>query len=229
MKRFALWLALILLVLGLGGCSNSTPTPQVIIVTPTPIPSPPTQNVSALIPDLGRGQQVFIDQKCVSCHGFKAEGGIGPTLAHLDMSFPVFLEQVRAPVAPMPGYDAFMVTDKDAYDIYGWLRSLPPVPATSAPTATAIDLEECEDMNGMTLWINFHCDDCHGVFAQGSLNGPPLAQMSYPLEEELARMRATGEQIPEHRADRMNDKLFSRLYDWLRTGAGIGEGECVPQ
>jgi hypothetical protein len=79
---------------------------------------------------------------------------------------------------------------------------------------------------GMTIWTYGRCDTCHGVFAQGGSEAPPLASITYPVEEELERMRNTADEIPEHSADNISDEIFIRLYKWLQAGCTYTE-DCA--
>jgi len=221
----------------LVGCTPNASAPLVVVVTATPQPTPtpcskPTQTPcweAGLIPDLERGQQVWIDKQCRSCHGPEALGGIGPALAAVDESFPVFLKQVRTSRPPMPGFNRAEVTDRDAYNVYAWLRTLVALSSTTTAPTPTVRPTECVEMQGMTIWTTFHCDDCHGAFAQGSAKAPPLAQPVFSAQQELVLMRSTGDKVPEHRADKLDDITFLRLYKWLQTGAGLGPGECTAQ
>jgi mono/diheme cytochrome c family protein len=173
-------------------------------------------------PDLGRGQQVYLDKQCAACHNPQAEGGIGPKLAGTNLPFDQFLHKVRTALPPKPAFNEFELTTQDAYHIYGWLESLeqggivPVSPPPALPSGQVL---------GMQVWTEGGCDSCHGAFAQGSPNGVALVGLSFPFELERAKMRQTADAIPEHAVEHMDDALFQRLYNWLQAGADP-EGGC---
>lgn len=195
--------------------------------TPAPAPPAPTNTpafaAGVHIPDLEKGQTAWQEAQCVACHGPVALGGIGPQLASTELPYEDFLHVVRTAVPPKPAYDQAQLPDQAVYDIYAWVRTQMPAaqfpeagvgpetgPATKAPSP--------EDVMGMTIWTCRGCDGCHGVFAQGGPEAPTLAGLNYPVEEELARMRSTAADIPEHSPDHISDEIFERLYDWIEMG-----------
>ena len=71
-------------------------------------------------PDLGRGQQLYLDKQCSACHGPLAEGGIGPKLSATTASFEDFLHVVRTALPPKPAFNETELTTQDVHNIYGW-------------------------------------------------------------------------------------------------------------
>lgn len=83
---------------------------------------------------VANGRQIFYDQTCYGCHGFNGETGArdlvgtnSPNLASAE-SFTRFL-RLRADVAPllpstrMPNYPESEISDRDARDLYAFIRS----------------------------------------------------------------------------------------------------------
>lgn len=217
MKLPIILLASLLLVLFQVGCAEKlAPAPDVPAATAAP------QTGSNLAePDLARGQQVYLDKQCVTCHSATAGGGIGPKLAATSLTFDQFLTKIRTALPPKPAFNETELTTQDAYNIYGWLHSLEQT--SIAPVVNAPDLPAGQVL-GMKVWTEGQCDTCHGAFAQGSPKGPTLAGVSFPFEMERAKMRHTASAIPQHSAEHMDDTLFQRLYNWLRAGANPGDG-----
>jgi mono/diheme cytochrome c family protein len=120
---------------------------------------------------------------------------------------------------PKPAYSEEQLSDQAVFDIYAWVRTQVP-PQFIAPSAgpAAGETPSLENMRSMTIWTCRSCDTCHGVFAQGGPDGPMLAGINDPVEEELARMRRTADKIPEHSADHISDEIFMKLYEWLKMG-----------
>ncbi len=193
--------------------------------TPMPAPPPPTNTPAPVsgvyIPNLENGQAAWNEAQCVACHGPLALGGIGPQLAATELSYDEFLHTVRTAIPPKPAYDETQLPDQAVYDIYAWVRTQIPQSQLPTPDTVGPATEEstlAAEVMGMTIWTCRGCDRCHGVFAQGSSEGPTLAELSYPVEEELARMRSTADTIPEHSTDHISDEIFEKLYEWLQMG-----------
>jgi mono/diheme cytochrome c family protein len=82
--------------------------------------------------DAARGQQLYMQDGCSSCHGTVGQGGGGRTgglrLTQMPIPFAAFLNQLRHPANEMPPYVAAVLSDHDASDIYAYIASLPPPP-----------------------------------------------------------------------------------------------------
>jgi mono/diheme cytochrome c family protein len=209
--------SLFVALLQVGCAERLAPAPDLPTAT---FPSEAVSNLAE--PDLARGQQVYLDKQCVTCHSASAEGGIGPKLAGAPMPFDQFLNKIRTALPPKPAFNETELTTQDAYNIYGWLHNLEQ--AGAAPAAKIATLPAGQVL-GMKVWTEGQCDACHGAFAQGSPNGPTLVGISFPFEMERAKMRHTATAIPQHSAEHMDDALFQRLYNWLQAGANP-EGGC---
>lgn len=77
--------------------------------------------------DAKAGQQVFLADGCWECHGSIAQGGAvtGPRLAATALPYAAFVQQLRVPQNAMPPYEAKILSDADAANIYAFLKSLP--------------------------------------------------------------------------------------------------------
>ncbi|OQY30654.1 MAG: hypothetical protein B6243_09920 [Anaerolineaceae bacterium 4572_5.2] len=224
LKQFLLPM-IFLLAITLVGC-NGASTPATAPPQPT---NTPIQQTAERIPDVERGRQTWLEQHCADCHGPIGLGGIGPMLAATPLDFDEFLHIVRTAIAPKPAYTPEMLSDGQVYDIYAWLRTQQAYTEPSVPTelpTSALNTPSVEDAMGMTIWTYGRCDTCHGVFAQGGPDAPPLASITYPVEEELERMRNQADEIPEHSVDNISDEIFIRLYKWLQAGCSYTE-DCA--
>lgn len=194
--------------------------------TPVPAPAPPTNTLAVAagvhIPNLEKGESAWKEAQCSACHGPVGLGGIGPQLAATTLPYDKFLHVVRTAVPPKPAFSAEQLPDQAVYDIYAWVRTQVPPPQIAGPTGgpapTAKGTVSLEDMRSMTIWTCRGCDTCHGVFAQGGPDGPMLAGINDPVEQELARMRQTADKIPEHSSNHISDEIFKKLYEWLKMG-----------
>jgi mono/diheme cytochrome c family protein len=70
------------------------------------------------------GQKWYKMNNCNSCHGETGNGGRGPNVAGIDMSFGSFVKKLRKKDAPiMPPYPETKISEQDAADIYAFLKS----------------------------------------------------------------------------------------------------------
>lgn len=110
----------------------------------------PTSPVSG---NAANGKKMYYAYGCYACHGYNGETGARPFVGrwgHLDteQSFLTFLRG-RANVAPvlpstaMPNFDQKSLPDKDAKDIYAYIRTF----KSSAPT-------DSKDASALTAILN---------------------------------------------------------------------------
>ena len=76
------------------------------------------------------GKQLFMKDGCYQCHGMGAQGAAstGPRLGPDALPYDAFLRQLRTPAQEMPPYEAAILTDKQASDIYAFISSVPKSP-----------------------------------------------------------------------------------------------------
>ena len=74
------------------------------------------------------GKTLYRETGCYQCHGLAGQGAMatGPRVSRTEFAFDGFLNQLRRPVNQMPPYEAAVVSDQDAADIYVYLRQMPP-------------------------------------------------------------------------------------------------------
>jgi mono/diheme cytochrome c family protein len=79
-------------------------------------------------PDAKVGQALYNASGCYECHGYSGAGSSqGPRLVS-PKPFPAFLQQLRLPVSAMPPYEANVLSDAQAADIYAFVSGLPKPP-----------------------------------------------------------------------------------------------------
>lgn len=90
---------------------------------------------SATAGNATHGKQLFVSDGCYQCHGYAGQGGnAGPRLGPPPVAYEAFTAQLRHPRAEMPPYEAQILPDKDAADIYAYLQTLPkPKPVKDIP------------------------------------------------------------------------------------------------
>jgi ubiquinol-cytochrome c reductase cytochrome c subunit len=89
--------------------------------------SPARAQSSELAGNADSGHQLFDSVGCYECHGYAGQGGgsAGPRLAKTKLPFEAFLMQLRTPANQMPPYEAVVLPDDKAADIYAYIESLP--------------------------------------------------------------------------------------------------------
>ena len=104
-------LALVLALAGLTLTVGSTSAQQA---------SPPAGNVA-------NGKALYLQTGCYQCHGLAGQGALmtGPRVLRTDFPYQGFLAQLRHPVNQMPPYEAVVLSDQDAADLYAYLRQMP--------------------------------------------------------------------------------------------------------
>jgi len=80
------------------------------------------------------GKKLYAQYGCYQCHGYAAQGGVGPRLAPRPLAFEAFSKYVRQPAGEMPPYTVKVVSNSQLADVYAFLRSVPqPPPVDSIP------------------------------------------------------------------------------------------------
>ena len=89
----------------------------------------PAGNVAAPTGNAQNGKKLFDADGRYQCHGYAAQGGVGPKLGPRPLSWTAFSRYVRQPTDQMPPYTAKVLPDQDLADIYAFLSSIPAPPA----------------------------------------------------------------------------------------------------
>ncbi len=76
------------------------------------------------------GKTLYRQTGCYQCHGLAGQGApmTGPRVSRTEFAFDGFLNQLRHPANQMPPYEAAVLSDQDAADIYAYLRQMPAPP-----------------------------------------------------------------------------------------------------
>jgi mono/diheme cytochrome c family protein len=77
--------------------------------------------------DVVRGKQLYMKDKCYTCHGTQGAGGgiAGPQLAPNVLPLEAVKIQLRQPASRMPPYSPEVISDAQLADIYAYLKSIP--------------------------------------------------------------------------------------------------------
>jgi mono/diheme cytochrome c family protein len=85
------------------------------------------QQDSAPAGNIANGKALYTQVGCYQCHGQAGQGArmTGPSVSRTQFPFEGFLYQLRHPANQMPPYEAAVVSDQEAADIYAYLRQMP--------------------------------------------------------------------------------------------------------
>ncbi len=161
--------------------------------------------------DVDRGQAIFAQKRCVSCHQVAGTGGvIGPNLGTADITpiefaagmwnhGPAMSEAMRSQGIQRPRFSGAELNDLIAY-LKSTTQSLPTGPLYVVPGLAG---------EGRRTFVEKHCNDCHAVSGQGGSGAPDLAErarssslltfaaaMWNKAPAMLASMQARGLSVP---------------------------------
>ena len=76
------------------------------------------------------GKKLFETVGCFQCHGLAGQGALqtGPRISRTALPLEGFLQQLRNPLNQMPPYEAAVISDKDAGDLYAYVKNMPAPP-----------------------------------------------------------------------------------------------------
>jgi ubiquinol-cytochrome c reductase cytochrome c subunit len=85
------------------------------------------QQGSAPAGDVANGKTLYAQVGCYQCHGLAGQGAqmTGPRVSRTEFPFEGFLYQLRHPAGQMPPYEAAVLSDQEAADLYAYLRQMP--------------------------------------------------------------------------------------------------------
>ena len=86
-----------------------------------------SQEQNVLAGNAAAGKDRWNEQECAFCHGLHGQGGYGPDLAGLELTFQQFTRQIRQPWGAMPRWSERQLPDKELADLYAFFTSLPRV------------------------------------------------------------------------------------------------------
>jgi mono/diheme cytochrome c family protein len=94
------------------------------------IASASAQQASAPAGNIEHGKTLYQETGCYQCHGLAGQGApmTGPRVSRTEFPFDGFVNQLRHPANQMPPYEAAVISDQDAADIYAYLRQMPAPP-----------------------------------------------------------------------------------------------------
>ena len=90
--------------------------------------------------DPENGRRLYVADGCWQCHNYNGSGNRqAPRLAQTKLTSTGFVSYIRKPRA-MPAYSVKVLSDKDAADIWAYIRTFPdPPPVSSIPILVNLD------------------------------------------------------------------------------------------
>ncbi|MDE1934827.1 cytochrome c [Bradyrhizobium sp.] len=92
------------------------------------------QQASSPAGNVEHGKALYRETGCYECHGLAGQGApmTGPRVSRTQLPLDAFLNQLRHPVNQMPPYEAAVLSDSDAADIYAYLEQIPAPPGPNS-------------------------------------------------------------------------------------------------
>jgi mono/diheme cytochrome c family protein len=79
--------------------------------------------------DAANGKRVYAKLRCFTCHGRVGQGGAfnypAPALAAIELPVEAFQAFLREPPNDMPAFSTAVLSDREAADLWAFLRTLP--------------------------------------------------------------------------------------------------------
>ena len=133
--------------------------------------APPATAPAKLAPPDPEAGKALFQQNCVNCHGLDATGEEGPNLhgvpAALGDTAVANIIRRGIPGTGMPS--SYTITEQDAANVVGWLRSLDASPA-AGPVAG-------DPKKGEAVYASSGCSACHMIEGAGGNIGPDLSRI----------------------------------------------------
>ena len=88
---------------------------------------PASAQIPAAAGNVENGRKLYVQVGCYQCHGYAGQGArmTGPRVSRTGFPFESFLYQLRHPANQMPPYEAAVVSDQEAADLYAYVRQMP--------------------------------------------------------------------------------------------------------
>jgi mono/diheme cytochrome c family protein len=128
------WPRVLWMVCLIGAAALVGPGPASFAQAQAQAPAPASKASSAPSGNAENGKRVYVAKGCWECHDYEGQGGAGPRIGPPRLSLTALTAYIRQPKGQMPPYQAKVLSDSDAADIYAFLQSVPkPVPVKSTP------------------------------------------------------------------------------------------------
>jgi mono/diheme cytochrome c family protein len=174
-------------------------------------PAPRAQNTPA--GSAQKGKDAFAAHMCATCHGPEGQGAVGPALAPPPRPLADFSRYVRQPAGKMPPFTPQALSDADLADIYAFLQSANPTPASNLSSLTG------NGQNGNRIYVADGCYECHGRVGQGSqqTGGPRIGPPALTIDAFARYIHAPTGNMPPYTSKVVSDQDVADIYAFLKS------------
>ena len=170
------------------------------------------------------GKETFSAHMCATCHGPEAQGAVGPALAPPPRPLPDFVRYVRQPAGKMPAFTAQSISDAELADIYAFLQSANPAPASNLSNLTG------NAQNGNRIYTADGCYECHGRVGQGSVQtgAPRIGPPALTIDAFARYIHAPTGNMPPYTGKVVSDQDLADIYAFLKSLPPAPQAKDVP-
>jgi len=171
-----------------------------------------------------KGKDAFAMHMCATCHGPEGQGAVGPALAPPPRALPDFSRYVRQPAGKMPPFTPQAVSDADLADIYAFLQSANPAPASNLSGLAG------NTQNGGRTYVADGCYECHGRVGQGSqqTGGPRIGPPALTIDAFARYIHAPTGNMPPYTSKVVSDQDVADIYAFLKSLPPAPQAKDIP-
>jgi mono/diheme cytochrome c family protein len=171
-----------------------------------------------------KGKEAFSAHMCATCHGSEAQGAVGPALAPPPRPLPDFVRYVRQPAGKMPPFTPQALSDADLADIYAFLQSANPAPASDLSKLTG------NAQNGERVYTADGCYECHGRIGQGSVQtgAPRIGPPALTIDAFARYIHAPTGNMPPYTSKVVSDQDIADIYAFLKSLPPAPQAKDIP-
>jgi mono/diheme cytochrome c family protein len=163
--------------------------------------------------DAARGQEVWQQVNCKSCHGATGEGAFAGPRAGDGKTVEEWIDQVRTPRANMPTFSETQISDQAIADMHAYMQTLT-APASFTPKQFPFPADAHA---GLTLMAQKRCVACHG-------DGKQLVQARFvsqgrevTSEAVVKQLRTPAQFMPMFSTTQVSDEQAGQIADYLKS------------
>ena len=171
-----------------------------------------------------KGKNAFTTHMCATCHGPEGQGAVGPALAPPPRPLPDFMRYVRQPAGKMPPFTPQAVSDADLADIYAFLQSANPAPASNLSGLSG------NAQNGNRIYTADGCYECHGRVGQGSqqTGAPRIGPPALTIDAFARYIHAPTGNMPPYTSKVVSDQDIADVYAFLKSVPPAPAAKDIP-
>jgi mono/diheme cytochrome c family protein len=185
-------------------------------------PAPRAQNAPA--GNAQKGKDAFATHMCATCHGPEGQGAVGPALVPPPRALRDFVQYVRQPAGKMPPFTPQALSDAELTDIYAFLQSANPAPASNLSSLTG------NTQNGNRIYVADGCYECHGRVGQGSqqTGAPRIGPPALTIDAFARYIHAPTGNMPPYTSKVVSDQDVADIYAFLKSVPAAPAAKDIP-